>query len=78
MAIKRITAILCFMFMLSFSKAQVSDVKVWVEDIDYYKFYLEKLNQVVQSGVLIAHDWNSFSNGRDNMMEWVIKDIRNK
>lgn len=64
--------------MLSFSNAQVLDVKVWVEDIDYYKFYPEKLNQGAQPDVLIAQDWNSFSNGLDNMMEWIIKDIHNK
>ena len=56
----------------------MSDVRVLVEDIDYQKFYLEKSNQGVQSVVLIAHDWNSFFNGRDNMLEWVIKDIRSK
>ena len=32
----------------------------------------------VQPDVLLNYDWASFSKGRDNMLEWVINEIRGK
>jgi hypothetical protein len=40
--------------------------------------FQDKVTQGVQPDVLIEYDWKSYSNGIDNMMEWVINDIRNK
>ncbi len=40
--------------------------------------FQDNITQGVQPDVLIEYDWKSFSTGIDNMMEWVIKDIRNK
>ncbi|MBO6588890.1 MAG: hypothetical protein JJ885_14400 [Muricauda sp.] len=40
--------------------------------------FQEHITQGVQPDVLIAYDWKSFSKGVDNMMEWIINDIRNK
>lgn len=38
--------------------------------------FQEKVTQGVQPDVFIAYDWQSYSKGIDNMMQWVIKDIR--
>ena len=38
--------------------------------------FQEKVTQGVQPDVLIEYDWQSYSKGIDNMMEWVINDIR--
>ncbi|WP_412986403.1 S41 family peptidase [Pontimicrobium sp. IMCC45349] len=40
--------------------------------------FQEKVTQGVQPDVLIEYDWQSYSKGIDNMMEWVINDIRKK
>ncbi|WOD43530.1 S41 family peptidase [Hwangdonia lutea] len=40
--------------------------------------FQDKVTQGVQPDVLIEYDWNSYSKGIDNMMEWVINDIRIK
>lgn len=42
-----------------------------------FKFQ-EKITQGVQPDVLIEYDWESYSKGKDNMMEWIIKDIKGK
>jgi C-terminal processing protease CtpA/Prc len=43
------------------------------------KFRFQELaNQGLQPDVLMEYDWESFSKGRDNMMEWVIRDMREK
>lgn len=38
--------------------------------------FQDKITQGIQPDVLIKYDWKSYSKGIDNMMEWVIKDIR--
>lgn len=38
--------------------------------------FQEKVTQGIQPDVFIAYDWESYSKGIDNMMEWVINDIR--
>lgn len=43
----------------------------------FFRFQ-EKVTQGVQPDVLIEYDWQSYSKGIDNMMEWVINDIRKK
>ena len=40
--------------------------------------FQDKVTQGVQPDVLIEYDWNSYSKGIDNMMEWVINDLQNK
>ena len=40
--------------------------------------FQDKVTQGVQPDVLIEYDWKSYSKGIDNMMEWVIDDIRIK
>ena len=40
--------------------------------------FQEKITQGVQPDVLIEYDWESYSKGKDNMMEWIINDIRRK
>jgi hypothetical protein len=40
--------------------------------------FQDNLTQGVQPDVLIEYDWNRFSKGIDNMMEWVINDIKIK
>lgn len=40
--------------------------------------FQEKITQGVQPDVLIEYDWKSYFKGKDNMMEWVIRDIRDK
>ncbi len=40
--------------------------------------FQDKGTQGVQPDVLIEYDWKSYSKGIDNMMEWVINDIRIK
>jgi len=40
--------------------------------------FQDEITQGVQPDVLIEYDWNSYSKGIDNMMEWVINDIRIK
>jgi len=39
--------------------------------------FQERANQGLQPDVLMDYEWESFSKGRDNMMEWVIRDMRN-
>lgn len=43
----------------------------------FFKFQ-EKITQGVQPDVLIEYDWESYSKGKDNMIEWIINDIRGK
>lgn len=38
--------------------------------------FQQKATQGVQPDVLIEYDWQSYSNGIDNMMEWVVRDIK--
>lgn len=38
----------------------------------------DNITQGVQPDVLIEYDWKSYSKGIDNMINWVINDIRNK
>jgi hypothetical protein len=40
--------------------------------------FQDNITQGVQPDVLIAYDWESYSKGIDNMMVWVINDMRNK
>ena len=40
--------------------------------------FQDKVTQGVQPDVLIEYDWKSYSKGIDNMMEWVINDIKIK
>ena len=40
--------------------------------------FQDKITQGIQPDVLIEYDWKSYSKGIDNMMEWVINDIRSK
>jgi len=40
--------------------------------------FQDEITQGVQPDVLIEYDWNSYSKGIDNMMEWVINEIRIK
>ncbi len=40
--------------------------------------FQDKVTQGVQPDVPIEYDWKSYAKGIDNMMEWVINDIRNK
>jgi hypothetical protein len=40
--------------------------------------FQEKVTQGIQPDVFIAYDWESYSKGIDNMMQWVINDIRKK
>ena len=40
--------------------------------------FQDKVTQGVQPDVLIEYDWNRYSKGIDNMMEWVINDIKLK
>ena len=40
--------------------------------------FQDKVTQGVQPDVLIKYDWQSYSKGIDNMMEWVINDIKGK
>ena len=40
--------------------------------------FQDKVTQGVQPDVLIEYDWKSYSKGIDNMMKWVINDIRIK
>lgn len=40
--------------------------------------FQETITQGVQPDVLIEYDWNSYSKGVDNMLEWVIDDIKEK
>lgn len=42
-----------------------------------FKFQ-EKITQGVQPDVLIEYDWESYSKGKDNMMEWIIKNQTKK
>lgn len=42
-----------------------------------FKFQ-DRSTQGVQPDILIEYDWKSYSNGIDNMMEWVINDINKK
>lgn len=39
--------------------------------------FQEHANQGLQPDVLMEYEWESFSKGMDNMMEWVIRDMRN-
>lgn len=40
--------------------------------------FQEKITQGIQPDVLIPYDWESYSKGIDNMMQWIINDIRKK
>ncbi|MFP4846479.1 S41 family peptidase [Winogradskyella sp. PE311] len=40
--------------------------------------FQDKVTQGVQPDVLIEYDWQSYSKGIDNMMEWIINDIKEK
>lgn len=40
--------------------------------------FQEKITQGVKPDVLIEYDWESYSKGKDNMMEWIINDIKGK
>ena len=40
--------------------------------------FQDKVTHGVQPDVLIEYEWNSYSKGIDNMMEWVINDIKLK
>jgi hypothetical protein len=40
--------------------------------------FQDKITQGVQPDVLIEYNWESYSKGIDNMMEWIINDIRIK
>lgn len=40
--------------------------------------FQDHITHGVQPDVLIKYDWNSYSNGIDNMMKWIINDIRIK
>jgi len=40
--------------------------------------FQEKITQGIQPDVLIEYDWESYSRGRDNMMEWIINDLKRK
>jgi len=40
-----------------------------------FKFQ-EHENDGIQPDVLISYDWSSYSNGKDNMMEWIINDLK--
>ncbi|TPN82884.1 S41 family peptidase [Aquimarina algicola] len=40
--------------------------------------FQDQITQGVQPDVLIEYDWESFSKGIDNVMEWVINDIKEK
>jgi len=40
--------------------------------------FQEKIAQGLQPDVLIEYDWQSYSKGIDNMMEWIINDIKEK
>lgn len=42
-----------------------------------FKFQ-DRSTQGVQPDILIEYDWKSYSNGIDNMMQWIINDIRRK
>jgi len=35
-------------------------------------------NEGIQPDVLIPYDWNSYAQGKDNMMEWIINDMKKK
>lgn len=38
----------------------------------------ETITEGVQPDVFIQYNWNSFSNGKDNILDWVISDIKTK
>jgi hypothetical protein len=40
--------------------------------------FQDKVTQGLQPDVLIEYDWQSYSKGIDNMMEWIINDIKEK
>jgi len=40
--------------------------------------FQDEITQGVQPDVLIEYSWKSYSEGIDNMMDWIINDIRNK
>lgn len=40
--------------------------------------FQEKITQGVQPDVLIEYDWESYSKGKDNMMQWIINDLKGK
>lgn len=40
--------------------------------------FQDKVTQGVQPDVIIEYDWQSYFKGTDNMMEWIINDIRKK
>ncbi len=40
--------------------------------------FQEKIAQGLQPDVLIEYDWQSYSKGIDNMMKWIINDIKEK
>lgn len=40
--------------------------------------FQDKVTQGIQPDVLIKYDWESYSKGIDNMMEWIINDIKEK
>ncbi len=40
--------------------------------------FQDRVTQGVQPDVLIEYSWKSYSEGIDNMMDWIINDIRNK
>ena len=40
--------------------------------------FQDNVTQGVQPDVLIEYDWKSYSNGIDNMMQWIINDIKTK
>jgi len=40
--------------------------------------FQDKVTQGVQPDVLIEYDWKSYSKGIDNMMEWIINEIKQK
>lgn len=40
--------------------------------------FQKQVTQGVQPDVLIKYDWKSYSNGIDNMMEWIINDLKKK
>ena len=40
--------------------------------------FQDKVTKGVQPDVLIEYDWESYSKGKDNMLEWVIDDIKEK
>ena len=40
--------------------------------------FQDHITQGIQPDVLIEYDWKSFSKGIDNMMEWVLNEIRKK